>query len=101
MPKRAFWATVGYAAGLATSLYVERRVRRAVRRVTPVEVREAIGARGEEVVERARRVGTTIRVAASEGRAAMRDTERELRAEYPFWGSSGRAGRTLSAPERF
>lgn len=84
MPKRTFWTAVGYSAGLATSLYVQRRVRRAVRRVAPPEVRSTFGAKGGDVVERARRLGATIKIAATEGRAAMRETEAELRAEHPL-----------------
>jgi hypothetical protein len=77
-----FWTTVGYSAGLASSVYLQRRVRRAVQRVTPVEVREAVGARGSDLVDRARRFGGTVRAAAQEGRTAMRETERELREEH-------------------
>ena len=84
MPKRTFWTTVGYGAGIATSLYVQRRVRRVVQRVAPAEVRGTVGARSGEVVERARRLGATLRVAATEGRAAMRAAEAELRAEHPL-----------------
>lgn len=82
MPKRTFWTTVGYGAGVATSVYVQKRVRRAVRRVAPSEVREVVGARSAAVVDRVRGVGDTVVGAVREGRAAMRDTERDLRAEY-------------------
>jgi hypothetical protein len=84
MLKRTVWTAVGYGAGLATSIYVQRRVKRVVRRVAPPEVRDVVGARGSEMVERARQIGVTLRVAAREGRAAMRDTERELRREHPL-----------------
>lgn len=82
MPKRTFWTTVGYGAGVATSVYVQKRVRRVVRRVAPTEVREVLGSRGSAVVGRVRTVGDTVVGAVREGRAAMRDTERDLRAEY-------------------
>lgn len=90
IPKRMFWTTVGYGAGLASSVYLKRRVRRAVRRVTPIEMREAVGARSTDLVDRARRFGGTMRAAAQEGRAAMREAERELREEHaPKGGWNG------------
>jgi hypothetical protein len=70
IPKRTFWMTVGYGAGVASSVYVRRRVRRAV------------GPRTLDAAGRARGAVRGVRVAVSEGRAAMRDTERELRAEF-------------------
>jgi hypothetical protein len=70
IPKRTFWVTVGYASGIASSLYVRKRVRR------------AIGPTGTDAVQRVRSTARGVKVAVSEGRAAMRDTERELRAQY-------------------
>jgi hypothetical protein len=70
IPKRTFWATVGYGAGIASSIYVRRRVRR------------AIGPTGADAVQRVRSTARGVKVAVSEGRAAMRETERELRREY-------------------
>jgi hypothetical protein len=84
MPKRLFWTSVGYGAGIATSLYVQRRVRRAVVRVVPEDVRRSVGAKGGELSERARDLGTTIRLAAREGRIVMRETEQALRDEHPL-----------------
>ncbi len=82
MAKRTFWTGVGYSAGIATSVYVQRRVRRAVRRVAPSEVREVVGARGLAIIDRARIVGDAVVGAVREGRATMRETEQGLRAEY-------------------
>ena len=82
MPKRTFWTGVGYSAGIATSVYVQRRVRRAVRRVAPSEVREVVGARGLAIIDRARIVSDSVVGAVREGRATMRETEQGLRAEY-------------------
>jgi len=79
MAKRTFWTTVGYGAGLASSLYVQRRVRRVMRLVAPPEVFGSVGARGEAIVGRVRGVGDTVAGAVREGRAAMRETEQELR----------------------
>jgi hypothetical protein len=70
IPKRTFWMTVGYGAGIASSLYVRRRVRR------------VIGPTGSDAVQRARSAARGVKVAVSEGRSAMRETERELRSEY-------------------
>jgi hypothetical protein len=70
IPKRTFWLSLGYGAGLASSIYVRRRVRR------------TIGPTGADAVHRARSAARGVKVAVSEGRAAMRDTERDLRAEY-------------------
>ena len=82
MPKRTFWTTVGYGAGIASSVYVQRRVRRAVRRVAPAELREVVGARSSAIVDRARTVSDTVAGAVREGRAAMRETETDLRSQY-------------------
>jgi hypothetical protein len=62
--------TVGYSAGIASSLYVRKRVRR------------AIGPTGTDAIHRVRSTARGVKVAVSEGRAAMRDTERELRREF-------------------
>jgi hypothetical protein len=70
IPKRTFWATLGYGAGVVSTFYVRKRVRR------------AIGPTGVEAATRARGAVRSVKIAVSEGRAAMRDTERELRAEY-------------------
>ncbi len=91
MPKRTFWTTVGYGAGLASSVYVQRRVRKAVRRVAPPEVRDVVGARGSAIAERARSAGDNVVGALREGRAAMRATERDLRDEFGHPGAR-RAG---------
>jgi hypothetical protein len=79
IPKRTLWMTVGYSAGVASTVYLRRRVRR------------AIGPTGMGAAQRARGAVRGVKVAVSEGRAAMRDTERELRAEYePRQAASGR-----------
>jgi len=69
IPKRIFWLTVGYGAGLGSSWYTARKVRSAARRYTP----EGLGERVSDRVE-------TVKAAAVEGRAAMRRREMELRA---------------------
>ncbi len=82
MPKRTLWTAVGYSAGVASSVYLQRRVKRAVQRVAPAEVRGAVGARGADVVERAKRLGSDVRAAAVEGRRAMRDEQQRLEQEF-------------------
>lgn len=74
MPKRTFWFVTGTAAGLGSSLWVQRRVRVAVDRYVP----EKVQARAAEA---ARRVGPTLRDAVVEGRDAMRLREAEMRAD--------------------
>ena len=83
IPKRTLWMTVGYSAGIASTVYVRRRVRR------------VIGPTRVDAVHKARHtaagVAQGVKVAVSEGRAAMRDTERDLRAEYqPRQAGTGR-----------
>jgi hypothetical protein len=69
IPKRLFWLTVGYGAGLSSSWYAARKVRDAARRYTPDGLTERVGGTVE-----------TVKAAAVEGRAAMRRREMELRA---------------------
>jgi len=80
--KRVFWASTGYALGLGSSLYVQRRVRLAVDRYTPEEVRRQVADRTRDLADRARRTAIDLREAAIEGRVAMRESESELRAEF-------------------
>ncbi len=74
MPKRTFWFVTGTAAGLGSSLWVQRRVRTAVERYVPEKVQE-------RAAEAARKVGPAVRDAVTEGRDAMRTREAEMRAE--------------------
>lgn len=80
--KRIFWSGVGYAAGISTSVYVQRRVRRAVEYYTPEQVREDVAARGRQVADKARDVVIDLREAAVEGVETMRAREQELRQEF-------------------
>ena len=63
MPKRSFWFVTGAAAGLGSSLWVQRRVRTVVERYVPEKVQE-------RAVDAARRVGPAVREAVTEGTAA-------------------------------
>ncbi len=80
IPKRVFWLTVGYGAGLGSSWYTARKVRAAARRYTP----EGLGERVGGTVE-------TVKAAAVEGRAAMRRREMQLRAGLDAPASRSRA----------
>lgn len=74
MPKRTFWFVTGTAAGLGSSLWVQRRVRTAVERYVPETLQE-------RAADAARRVGPAVRDAVTEGRDAMRAREAEMRAD--------------------
>jgi hypothetical protein len=80
--KRVFWSGVGYAAGLGTSVYVQRRVRRAVDHYTPEQVRHDVAEKSRQVVGKAKDVVIDLREAASEGADAMRAREQELKNEF-------------------
>jgi hypothetical protein len=72
IPKRVFWLTVGYSAGLGTSWYAARKVKAAARRYAP----ENLGGRVTDTVTG---ISRDVRAAVSEGRTAMREREAELR----------------------
>lgn len=74
MPKRTFWFVTGTAAGLGSSLWVQRRVRTVVERYVPERVQE-------RATDAARRVGPAVRDALTEGVDAMRSREAEMRAQ--------------------
>lgn len=80
--KRILWGSVGYAAGISTSVYVQRRVRRAVEHYTPEQIRHDVQVRGRQVADRARDAVVDLREAAADGVATMRAREQELRAEF-------------------
>lgn len=88
MPKRTFWFVTGTAAGLGSSLWVQRRVRLVVERYVPEKVQD-------RAAEAARKVGPALRDAATEGRDTMRVREAEMRA-----GVASRVGES-DASERF
>jgi hypothetical protein len=64
MFKRLFWLMVGVVAGFTGSVWLQRRVKQAVDRLTPEHVQ------------------ADVRAALREGRDAMRDREVELRSRY-------------------
>ena len=85
IPKRVFWLTVGYGAGLGSSWYTARKVKAAARRYTPDGLGDRVGERVEDV-----------KAAVVEGRAAMRRREMQLRAGLDNPSRSG-AGRSDAA----
>ena len=72
IPKRVFWLTVGYGAGIGTSFYAARKVKAAARRYTP----PALGGR---VTDSVTAIGRDVKAAVTEGRSAMKEREAELR----------------------
>ena len=80
--KRTIWTGVGYSLGLASSIYVQRRVRRTVERYAPEHVRQDVADRSRLVADRAREMVVDLRDAAQEGAAAMRREESVLREEF-------------------
>jgi hypothetical protein len=66
--KRARWTAFGYVAGVSTTYLVARRVKRQLASYAPPEV--------------ARRSAARVKLAVSEGRAVMRERERELEREF-------------------
>lgn len=74
MFKRLFWLVIGAGFGFGVSFWVMRAVRKAAERYRPdrvsAEVGSALGSFGDD-----------LRLALAEGRLAMRQRERDLRAE--------------------
>ena len=80
--KRTFWAVAGYTAGLGTSLYVQKRVKKTVERVAPEQVRADVADRSRRAAGKARDAMVDIRDAANEGLTAMRAEKADLLAEF-------------------
>ena len=80
--KRTFWAATGFTVGFGSSLYVQKRLRRAVERYTPEQVRQGVSKVGRRAAARTRDLISDLREAAQEGGEAMRTAERELRSEF-------------------
>jgi hypothetical protein len=73
--RRLFWLGTGASVGFGGAMWIRARVRRAVARVMPDRV-------AADAADSARRAGTNVRDAFSEGRTAMRTREAELRSDY-------------------
>jgi hypothetical protein len=72
--KRLFWLVVGAGFGFGVSFWVMRSVRRAAERYRPDRL-------GGDVAGALGSFGDDLRLAVAEGRLAMRQRERDLRAE--------------------
>lgn len=74
MFKRLFWLVVGAAFGFGLSFWLMRVVRETVARYGPAGM-------SDTVAGAIRQLGTDLREAFAEGRAAMRETEDRIRSE--------------------
>jgi hypothetical protein len=72
--RRLVWFATGVTAGFGGAMWIRRRLLRALERYVPEHV-------AAEVSTSVRRIGTEVRDAVGEGRAAMRDREARLRSE--------------------
>ena len=91
--KRLWWLGAGYAAGVATAVWVRSKAREAAQRYAPANVRDAMADRSLQAAQKAqqaaadsaknlgrefRRMADDVRQAVAEGREAMRHAESEL-----------------------
>lgn len=75
MFKRLLWLVIGAAFGFGVSFWLVRTVRQTVERYTPERV-------SSDLAGALRQLGTDVRAAVADGRAAMREREDELKAEF-------------------
>ncbi len=80
--RRTFWTGLGYTLGLGTSLYVQKRVRHTMERITPEQVRHDVAEKGRQAADRARDIVIDLREAATEGLETMRQERNDLLAEF-------------------
>jgi hypothetical protein len=73
--KRLLWLVIGAAFGFGVSFWLVRTVRQTVERYTPERV-------SSDLAGALRQLGTDVRAAVADGRAAMREREDELKAEF-------------------
>ena len=86
MLKRLFWLMMGAGFGFGVSFWLIRFVRETVERYTPERV-------SADLAGAIRSFGADVRAAVNEGRHAMAEQERRLRADV-----EGRQGRWRAAP---
>ena len=80
--KRTFWAATGFTLGVGSSVYLQKRLRRAVERYTPEQVRQDVTGAGKRVAARTRDLISDLREAAQQGGETMRQEEQDLRSEF-------------------
>jgi hypothetical protein len=71
--KRLFWLLIGAGFGFGVSFWMVRFVKETVERYSPERV-------STDLAGAVRSLGTDVRHAVAEGRAAMRESEADLRA---------------------
>ena len=91
MFKRITWMGTGMAIGAGGAFWAKRRVESAMDRYLPDQV-------ADRAATQARKVGRTVRAAATEGRQAMRDREHELRGQVDARTFVGSRDGTRSGP---
>ena len=74
MFKRLFWLVMGAGFGFGVSFWLMRFVRETAARYAPEKL-------SSDLAGALRQLGTDVREAVAEGRAAMREREGELRAQ--------------------
>ncbi len=90
MFKRIIWMGTGMAVGAGSAFWAKHKVEATVERYLPEQV-------ADRAATQAREVGRTVRAAAAEGRAAMRERELELREQVEARTFVGRPDRPLGA----
>ncbi|MDG1366651.1 MAG: hypothetical protein P8I99_15055 [Acidimicrobiales bacterium] len=87
--RRVFYTAAGYTLGVGTGWYVQRRLKRTVERVAPEQVRAEVADRSRQVADvgvqaatRARDLASSLREAAQEGVATMRQEQTDLLGEF-------------------
>jgi hypothetical protein len=72
--RRLFWLCIGIGVGAGSSFWLTRFVQETAARYSPERV-------SADLTGAIKGVGTDLRLAVADGRAAMRDREAELRAD--------------------
>ncbi len=77
MPKRLFWMSSGYAAGAASSWWMQRKVRRTAEKMLPAAIRNEVTNRVTEASGRAFEKATS-NPAAEQAKKAWRQVRPEI-----------------------
>lgn len=79
--KRTFWAAAGFAMGLGSSVYLQRRLRRAKERFSATKIGRDVAFSGKRVASQGKALIEDLRTAAIEGHQARVQHEEDLRDE--------------------